>query len=41
LGNSWLQKYNIEDESNIIKYNYSIYWATTTIVTVGYGDISP
>ncbi|CAD8103340.1 unnamed protein product [Paramecium sonneborni] len=41
LDKSWLKKYEIEDESIMMKYNYSIYWATTTIVTVGYGDLTP
>lgn len=25
----------------MIKYIYSLYWAVSTIVTVGYGDITP
>lgn len=25
----------------IVKYIYSVYWAMTTIITVGYGDITP
>jgi hypothetical protein len=31
----------IQDAEWPIKYIYSMYWSITTIVTVGYGDITP
>lgn len=38
---TWLYKKNLLDEDLYTKYLYSLYWSTTTILTVGYGDITP
>ena len=38
---NWMFVANIEDQSIFSKYLTSLYWASTTIITVGYGDILP
>jgi hypothetical protein len=38
---TWITKAKIENESNSVKYITALYWAFTTMTTVGYGDITP
>lgn len=40
-GISWIVTNQLENESSLTRYNYSLYFATMTMVTVGYGDITP
>lgn len=38
---TWVQKQDLVDASLAHQYVNSIYWAFTTVATVGYGDITP
>ena len=37
---TWVARKQIVDEDATLKYEYSFYWALTTLTTVGYGDVT-
>ena len=41
VGNSWIVFYGLKDSSILEQYVTCLYWAFTTICTVGYGDYHP
>lgn len=38
---TWIRDNQLENDSIWTLYNNAFYWATMTMVTVGYGDITP
>jgi hypothetical protein len=37
---NWMSKYGIAEEMWSIKYIYAVYWAASTVFTIGFGDMS-
>lgn len=40
-GHTWISSLNLDNPSALTNYIYSLYFGTSTLLTVGYGDITP
>lgn len=40
-GHTWISSLNLDNPSALTNYIYSFYFGTSTLLTVGYGDITP
>jgi hypothetical protein len=38
--NNWMQFHDIQSKSEVAQYIWAYYWATTIMLTVGFGDIT-
>ncbi|CAK58071.1 unnamed protein product (macronuclear) [Paramecium tetraurelia] len=38
---TWLETYDVANSDIFTKYNYAFYWSVQTMITVGYGDLTP
>ncbi|CAK83561.1 unnamed protein product (macronuclear) [Paramecium tetraurelia] len=41
FSNSWIQQQNLQHSALFPKYGYQFQWETATMVTLGYGDVTP